>query len=221
MTSLLRKYQNLNNWYLYLLNMVIYCIMIFMQYRFVQTDQYYELYVKPLFHSQVDYVQAVAESRSFEIYNYLWIPIHVGAMILLIAICLFIGLNVFNYSITLKNCITITAKSIVIFSLNSLIVTVLKACGVITYNSNSIDDDYFFQSIGRLFIPFELPDLIYSLLEKINIAEVLFCILLSFMTARVLSIKFRRSLLLTSCIYLLGTIIYICFTEFFNILLTN
>lgn len=221
MISILRKYQKINNWYLYFLNIVIYCIMIFVQYRFLQTDSYYERYVKPLFNSQSDYIQAVSESRFFEIYNYLWIPIHVGTMILLIAICLFIGLNVLNYSITIKKCITITSRSIIVFSLNSLIVTSLKALNVLTYNANSIDDDYFFQSIGRLFVPFEFPDLIYSLLEKINVAEIIFCVLLSFMTAKVLSIKFKRSLLITSCIYLLGTIIYICFTEFINILLTN
>lgn len=221
MISILRKYQKINSWYLYLLNIAIYCVMIFVQYRFIQTNLYYERYLRPLFHSQSDYVQAVAESRFFEIYNYLWIPVHVGAMILLISICLFIGLNVWNYSITIRNCITITSRSIIIFSLNSLIVTSLKACNAITYNANSIDDDYFFQSIGRLFIRFGFPDLIYSLLEKINIAEISFCILLSFMTAKVLSIKFIRSLFVVSCTYLLGTIIYICFTEFFNILLTT
>lgn len=221
MISLLRKYQNLNSWKLYLLNMVIYCIMIFIQYRFVQTDQYYEQYIKPLFHSQVDYAEAVKESRFFEIYNYLWIPVHVGAMILLPAIFLFIGLNIFNYAITIRKSILITAQSVIVFSLNSLIVTSLKACGAIAYNSNSIDDDYFFQSLGRLFIPFEFPNLIYSLLEKINIVEFLFCILLSFMATKVLTIKFRHSLFLISCLYIFGTTIYICFTEFINILFTN
>ena len=221
MISLLRKYQNLNSWKLYLLNMIIYSIMIFIQYRFVQTDQYYEQYMKPLFYSQVDYAEAVTESRFFEIYNYLWIPVHVGAMILLPAIFLFIGLNIFNYAINIRKSILITAQSVIVFSLNSLIVTSLKACGVIAYNSNSIDDDYFFQSLGRLFISFEFPDLIYSLLEKINIVEISFCILLSFMATKVLAIKFKQSIFLVSCLYIFGTTIYICFTEFIDILFTN
>lgn len=216
MKRLIKKYLEMNCWYLYLLNIAIYFSMIFVQYRFIQTDSYYEQYMRPLFHSNEDYVKAVAESRFFELYNYLWVPVHIGAMVLLIGLCLFIGYNVLNYSISLKSCIKVSMQSIVVFSLNSIIITSLKACNVIAYSNSTVDDEYFLQSIGRLFISFKFPDFVYSLLEKINVAEMLFCIVLSFIITKVLSLKFKRSLPISSCIYLFGTIIYICFTSFIN-----
>jgi hypothetical protein len=221
MNLLFQKYLKLNGWYLYIVNIAIYCIMIFIQYRFIQTDSYYDQYMKPLFHSHEDYVEAVADSRFFELYNYLWVPIHVGIMVLLISLCLFIGYNVLNYAIGFKSCIKATVKSIIIFSLNSLIITSLKAYGVITFNASTVDDDYFIQSLGRFLIPQKYPDIIYSLMEKFNIAELLFCIVLSLMVSRTYPIKFKRSLILTSSIYLASVIIYICFTEFFNFIFTN
>lgn len=221
MNLLFQKYTKLNCWYLYLINIVIYIVTVFVHYRFVETDKYYEQYMKPLFHSEDDYIAAVTNSRFFELYNYLWVPLHVGIMILFISMCIYIGYNVLNYAIELKSCIKVTSQSIIIFSLNGLFITSLKACGIIAYNVDTISDDYFLQSLGRLLIHQKYPDIIYSFLEKVNMIEISFCFILSFLVARTLLIKFKHSLTLTSGIYLCGTVIYICFLEFSYFLFTN
>lgn len=216
--ELFKKYLKIRWGYVYILNIVIYALMIFIQYRFVEVDSYYETYVKPLYNVQKDYIKAIAEARFFELYNYLWIPIHVGGLVLLIATYVFLGYTVLNHSISFKKSMKAVLQSIVIFPLNSLLVTILKASHLISYTPTTIDDDYFFQSLGRLFLSANLPDIIYAIFEKFNLVELVFCVLLALILNQELAMKFKKTFLLTSIIYLFGTIISICFIYSFKFL---
>ena len=216
--TLISKYLKINCWHLFLLNIMIYAIMIFVEYRFIQTDNYYSMYLKPLFSSADDYQKAISEAKFYELYNYLWIPVHIAIQAILISICLFIGYNALNYFISFKNSVKATCQSIIIFSLNSLLVTSLKAGGVIEYNAKTVDDEFFFQSLGRLFVNQDLPNIIYRLLEKVNFVEVIFILVLSSILSKILVVNLMRTILLTLGIYLFGTIIYICFMYFIELL---
>ena len=120
--------------------------------------------------------------------------------------------------ISFKNSVKATCQSIIIFSLNSLLVTSLKAGGVIEYNAKTVDDEFFFQSLGRLFVNQDLPNIIYRLLEKVNFVEVIFILVLSSILSKILVVNLMRTILLTLGIYLFGTIIYICFMYFIELL---
>lgn len=216
--QLINRYIKTNNRHLFLLNIIIYAIMIFIEYRFIQTDNYYEIYFKPLFSSPEDYQKAISEAKLYEIYNYLWIPVHIAIQIFLISICIFIGYNALNYFISFKNSIRVTNQAIIVFSLNSLIVTSLKAGNVIGYNAKTVDDDFFFQSLGRLFINQNWPNFIYQLLEKVNLIEGIFVLVLSFFLSKVLVSSLLKTIFLTFSIYILGTIIFICFMSFLELM---
>lgn len=215
---LISKYLKINCWCLLLLNIIIYAIMIFVDYHFIQTDNYYITYLKPLFSSGDDYHKAVSEAKLYELYNYLWIPVHITIQIFLISICIFIGYNALNHFINLKNCMKVTCQSIIIFSLNSLFVTSLKASGIIEYNANTVDDEFFFQSLGYLFIDQNLPNIFYRLLEKINFVELIFILVLFFILSKSLIMNQLKTILLTIGIYLFGTTIFICFMYFIELI---
>lgn len=216
--TLISKYLKINCWYLFGLNIIIYAIMIFIEYRFIQTVDYYNMYLKPLFHSANEYQEAIAEAKIYELYNYLWIPVHIAIQVILISMCIFIGYNTLNYFISFKSSIKATCQSIIIFSLNSLVVTSLKASGIIGYNAKTVDDEFFFQSLGYLFINQSFPDIIYRLLEKVNVVELIFVLALSFILSGILVLNLLKTIFFTFGIYILGTVIFICFMYFIELL---
>ena len=214
MNSLLKKYFSFNFWYLYLINVGLYILVIFIEYKYIFTDDYYTQYLRPLFHSQNDFIEALKESSQAELYNYLWCPVHVAIQTFLISLCLFIGFNALNYYIKWLDSIKATLLAIIVFSINNVIIIGLKACGIIAYNPETVDDVYFFQSIGYFFIDEGYPDIIYEFLEKFNFIELIFCLFLSYTMNLFLQLKYSKVLFFTIMIYLFGTIIYICITRF-------
>lgn len=78
MNSLLKKYLNLNLWCLYLIYVGLYILVIFIENKYIFTDDYYLKYLRPLFHSQNDFIEALKESNHGELYNYLWYPVHIA-----------------------------------------------------------------------------------------------------------------------------------------------
>lgn len=187
---------------------------IFIEYKYIFTDDYYLKHLRPLFHSQSDFTKALEVASQEELHNYLWCPVHVALQTLLISLCLFIGFNAMNHYIKWFDTIRATLQAIIIFSINNTVVMGLKVLGIITYSTGTVSDVYFFQSLGNFFIRNDFHDIAYAFMEKVNFVELLFCFLLSFTVNLFFKFKYSRSLLFTTMIYLLGTIIYICTTQF-------
>ncbi|RGN31056.1 hypothetical protein DXB67_19440 [Bacteroides caccae] len=157
--------------------------------------------------------------RGMDIYNYLWIPVHILISCSLIALCLFIGFNIANIRLNIKNCIRFSLAGIIVFSINYLISVILKIFGIVQYNYNTVDDIYSYQSVNVLFIGKKLPAWAFKLLGQINITEVVFVLFLSLLISRYFKFKYPAILLKTSLIYGGGLIIYGILSAFADIIL--
>lgn len=169
--------------------------------------------------SEEAFLKEMSVQRGMDIYNYLWIPVHILISCSLIALCLFIGFNIANIRLNIKNCIRFSLAGIIVFSINYLISVILKIFGIVQYNYNTVDDIYSYQSVNVLFIGKKLPAWAFKLLGQINITEVVFVLFLSLLISRYFKFKYPAILLKTSLIYGGGLIIYGILSAFADIIL--
>lgn len=217
--TLLDRYINTKLWMLFIINIVIYIISIALELKFVYSDAFYYQELGKKLGSQEAFLKELSVQRGMDIYNYLWIPVHLLASCGLIALCLFIGFNIANIRLTIKNCFRLSLVGIIVFSLNYLVSVILKIIGVVQYNYNTVDDIYTYQSLNVLFAGKQLPSWAYILLGQINITEVVFVLFLSLVISRYFKFKYPTTLLKTSIIYGGGLIIYGILFAFASIIL--
>ena len=148
--------------------MAIYIISLTLKLKFIYSDSFYYQELGHKLGSEEAILKEMSVQRGMDIYNYLWIPVHILISCSLIALCLFIGFNIANIRLNIKNCIRFSLAGIIVFSINYLISVILKIFGIVQYNYNTVDDIYSYQSVNVLFIGKKLPAWAFKLLGQIN-----------------------------------------------------
>lgn len=213
------RYINTKLWILFIINIAIYIISLTLELKFIYLDSFYYQELGHKLGSEEAILKEMSVQRGMDIYNYLWIPVHILISCSLIALCLFIGFNIANIRLNIKNCIRFSLAGIIVFSINYLISVILKIFGIVQYNYNTVDDIYSYQSVNVLFIGKKLPAWAFKLLGQINITEVVFVLFLSLLISRYFKFKYPAILLKTSLIYGGGLIIYGILSAFADIIL--
>lgn len=213
------RYINTKLWILFIINIAIYIISLTLELKFIYSDSFYYQELGHKLGSEEAFLKEMSVQRGMDIYNYLWIPVHILISYSLIALCLFIGFNIANIRLNIKNCIRFSLAGIIVFSINYLISVILKIFGIVQYNYNTVDDIYSYQSVNVLFIGKKLPAWAFKLLGQINITEVVFVLFLSLLISRYFKFKYPAILLKTSLIYGGGLIIYGILSAFADIIL--
>lgn len=208
-----------NNWFLFAINTLIYVYSLYLELRYIFVEDFYRTTIYKRYGNEDEFLKFLSSERSLDFLNYLWMPIHVIGIALFTTICIFLGFNIMGIRISFGKSFKSSLQASIILSLNYLIVTVLKISGLLAYSYETVDDVYFFQSIGKLCIQFDWPSWVYGILERLNIAEFIFCIFLSLIISYNIRIKFKKSLLKTTISYSVGLFFLGIITTFISVII--
>lgn len=202
---------------LFIINTLIYALALYIELKYLYTVAFYQESIGSRFGNEFEFRSFLSIEKSFDIINYLWLPIHVLGIASFTTLCIFLGFNIMNVRIGISKTFNISLKASIILSLNYLLSVLLKLYKIVDYNYSTIDDVYFYQSIGRLFVRYDWPSWAYAILGRFNIAELVFYIILSLIIAYEAKIKVKDSLYYTGISYGVGLCflgIVITFTGF-------
>ena len=91
------RYINTKLWILFIINIAIYIISLTLELKFIYSDSFYYQELGHKLGSEEAILKEMSVQRGMDIYNYLWIPVHILISCSLIALCLFIGFSPQSY----------------------------------------------------------------------------------------------------------------------------
>ena len=198
------KYFIFNNWTLFIINTLIYIYSLYLELKYIFVEDFYRLSIYKRYGNEEEFLKFLSSERSLDLLNYLWMPIHVIVISLFATLNIFLGFNIMGIRLEFNKAFKYSIQASIVFSINYLLLTLLKIFGIIAYNYNTVDDVYFIQSLGRLFIRFHWPDWAYGILGRISIVEFIFYIVLSIIIAKSAKINLKTSLCKTGISYGIG-----------------
>lgn len=193
-----------NNWFLFIINTLMYVCSLYLELKYIFVDDFYRVAISKRYGNEDEFLKFLSSERSLDLLNYLWMPIHAISIALFTTTCIFLGFNIMGVRLAFNKAFKYSLQASIIFSLNYFLLTLLKIFGVISYSYDTVDDVYFIQSIGRLFVQFNWPDWTYGILGRINIVEFIFYFVLSIIIAKSININFKTSLYKTAISYGIG-----------------
>lgn len=134
-----------------------------------------------------------------------------------IAACLWLGFSIIEFYVKFADCLKISAWANLIFPINYLFSVFLRITGFLPYNGTNVNNNFSYQSI-LCFIEKDIPDWLIYPLEKINITEFIFILLVSIFISKKFSFSLIRSVLYTTLFYGTGLFIWIIFTVYLQYL---
>ncbi|EXG77744.1 hypothetical protein XylorDRAFT_0089 [Xylanibacter oryzae DSM 17970] len=205
---------------LFCINVIIYIVALYVELNYLYSNSYYYKILVGKLSSPQKILQEIAAQKGMDIYNYLWIPVHVLLTCLLIGICIFLGFNIINLRLQLKDSFRLVMACSFVFPVNYLVSVILKIVNIVSYNEYNIDDEYAYQSVVSIFNASNIPIWEYSILRQINITEIIFILFLSVALSQRMQIKFSKSVIDTTIIYTIGLTIYGIVSVFAGYILT-
>lgn len=130
-----------------------------------------------------------------------------------VAACLWIGFNLIEKDVNFKDCLKASAWANTIFPINHLASVTLRVSNILPYNETNVNNNFGYQSVLPL-IKSNIPDWLIYPLEKINITEFLFVLLLGYFIFKISAFLLGKSILYAFSFYGIGLAIWIIFTIF-------
>jgi hypothetical protein len=190
---------------------------LWIEFRYIFTDNFYKSGLVKTFHTENQIFDYILKDRGFEWKNYVFIPFMVFSITCLISLCLFVGFNTVEKKISIKDSFKITLQSIIVFPLNYFITVLLKLFHVLSYKLETVNDIYKYQSVLRFFKVEKLPQWAIYPLEKVNITEIVYFLVLALFINIHFHFKWNKSIKYSLMIYGIGLFIWIIFSVFIKI----
>lgn len=191
----------------------MYFVGLYLSYRYLYNEtNYMDTFSDKL--STISIQKMIAAENSTVWINYTIAALLVFVSSFLVSICISIGTLVNEVKIRFTHVFSLAVKSHIIFALNFLFITVLKAAEIIPYTLGNAHNDYWFQSALMFFDVKKLPAWSYYPLQSLNITELIHILLLSFGTGILLNRNYWSALKFVGIWYGLGLVFWIVFTVF-------
>lgn len=195
--------------FLIFIGCIIYAIALFIEFKWIFTDEYFTSHYLNKDYSQI----LIYLNKKDILINYLLIPLVALTPILGVAICLWIGFNILEKDATFSKCLLVSSWSNLIFPLNYLLSVILRVSNFLPYDQTNANNNFQYQSV-LVFIKKDIPDWSIYPLEKINITEFLFVLLLGYFIHKIFNIKYFKSVFYGSIFYGIGLLIWVVITVF-------
>jgi hypothetical protein len=215
--EIIKKYAHLNSYQLFVINCTIYFISLWIEFRYIFTDYFYNSNLLKSLHTETQIFDYVTKDRGLEWKNYAFIPFMIFLIVILITICLFIGFNTIEEKVSFKDSFKISLQSFIVFPLNYFVTVLLKVTHVINYNFENVNDAYKYQSLLHFFNVDKLPQWAIYPLEKVNITEFLYLLVLALFINLHLKFKWSKSIKFSLVFYGIGLLVWIVFSVFIKI----
>lgn len=211
------SYTNINSIKLFVVNCSIYFVSLWIEFNYIFTDNFYKSSLIKTFHNENQIFDYILKDRGLEWKNYAFIPLLVFSITCLIALSIFIGFNTVEQKISIKDSFKITLQSIIVYPLNYFITVILKLFHVLSYKFENVNDIYKYQSVLRFINIEKLPQWAIYPLEKLNITEFVYFLVLALFINLHFHFKLKKSIKYSIIIYGIGLFIWIIFSVFIKI----
>lgn len=190
---------------------VIYAISLFLEFQYIFTDEFFK---NRYTENNNEYAQTlIALNKKIILPNFVIAALVVLIPAYAVAACLWIGFNLIEKDAIFKDCLMASAWANIIFPINYLISVVLRVTHILPYNETDVDNNFRYQSILSL-IKSDVPDWLVYPLEKINITEFIFVLLLGYFILKNFNFTLHKATIYAVLFYGCGLFIWIIFTVF-------
>ncbi|MDR1743860.1 MAG: hypothetical protein LBR48_08625 [Dysgonamonadaceae bacterium] len=198
--------------YVLVVSYLIYAVALAIEFKWIFTDDFFmERFAD---HSQEGLVQSmIVLNKKSILLNYIAAVFVVLIPVYAVGGCLWIGFNLFERVAKFPDCLRMSAISNLIFPVNYMLSVLLRVAKVLPYNETDADNNFRYQSLLAL-VRWDIPDWLLYPLEKINVTEVVFVLLLGYFISSSFALPFIKSVCYAVLFYGAGLLLWIIFTVF-------
>ncbi len=205
---------NLNSYlYFFFLSIIICLINYYINHYYVTEELFYQTYSGQLGSDRI--LSLFNKSKSFAYLTYLFVPVFLLIKVTYSSIFISISEYFATDKINISNNFNFCLKSEIVFTI-SLIVKILLLEFVI--NLNSIYGLNFIPlSLPNLFKSTQIPPWLFYPLQLINIWEILFIAMISYLFSLINQVSFKKGLSIAGGAYLCGLLFWAIFVSFITV----
>lgn len=198
--------------YIFIVSYLVYSIALIIEFQWIFTDEFF--HNRYTDNENSEYVQTlIALNKRSILPNFIIAILVVLIPAYAVAACIWLGFNLIEKEAIFKDCLRASTWANIIFPINYLISVILRVTNILPYDETNINNNFRYQSVVSL-IKSDVPDWLVYPLEKINITEFLFVLMLGYFISKVFGITACKATIYAVLFYGCGLLIWIIFTVF-------
>lgn len=196
---------------------VIYAIALTLEFQCIFTDDFYKNIYSGT--ENIEYVQTlISLNQNSILLNFIIAVFIVVIPAYAVAVCLWVGFSLIEKEVLFRESLKVSIWANLIFPINYLISVLLRISKILPYNEMNVDNNFRYQSILSV-IKADVPDWLIYPLEKINMTELAFILLLGYFISNSLHYSMSASIGYAFLFYGCGLLLWIVFSVFLQVVL--
>ncbi len=212
--SFFGEFFRLRAWGMFLFSWVVYALVLFIQQRYILTDQvYYNTLGEQLTIERIDALLQIRQKWQW--LSYVLIPVMLLVQVLFISICLSAGAILLDYKISFRRIFAMVVKALAVFAIGKIVHALL-----LQFMDVQTMDDLLRAEVFSLLGWIDkggLPDWILYPLSVVNIFEALFWLLLAGGMGYLLEKRWTRMIGFVAATYGIGLLVWVLFIVFLQL----